>query len=351
MEPSMNKKVPFGVFALLIALPLCIFAKLTIHDDEYIHTNNIPPRYQWDANNGYCGEVSLISAGLYYGQYISQYDMRSLALKNAPQNDGQLLIGLNDQYAANQLHLNCIEWDTDAEQSTDDFLAWVKQNVVKGYPVAIGIYINEYLFYGKTDPDAGDAEYDHIVPVMGIASNQPLTDPHYYPDDLICFSDNGLWGSSTNPPYRFTYAFGPFEADRETANEKTSPVYSLSNDASNYGIAITGVMDLNGDTLPVRVDTNFNYEIPEIIDGSNTRPSPMPLQLTITVSDLQPEVLYHLYRYNTLDAVPDSEFNANVDAAYEHCDIQISSGSTYTMTEEIQSDEIAVYRAVSATAP
>lgn len=32
---------------------------------------DIPPRYQWNANNGYCGEVSFISVGLYYGQYCS----------------------------------------------------------------------------------------------------------------------------------------------------------------------------------------------------------------------------------------------------------------------------------------
>ncbi len=32
---------------------------------------DIPPRFQWNANNGYCGEVSFISAGLYYGQYCS----------------------------------------------------------------------------------------------------------------------------------------------------------------------------------------------------------------------------------------------------------------------------------------
>ena len=32
--------------------------------------NPIPPRLQWNENNGYCGEMSFISAGLYYGQYL-----------------------------------------------------------------------------------------------------------------------------------------------------------------------------------------------------------------------------------------------------------------------------------------
>ena len=39
----------------------------------------ILPREQWETNLGYCGEVALISAGLHYGQYLSQYDARDLA--------------------------------------------------------------------------------------------------------------------------------------------------------------------------------------------------------------------------------------------------------------------------------
>jgi len=32
--------------------------------------------YQWANNNGYCGEVDLIQAGLNNGQWMSQYDAR-----------------------------------------------------------------------------------------------------------------------------------------------------------------------------------------------------------------------------------------------------------------------------------
>lgn len=42
-------------------------------------SNDIPPRLQWAANNGYCGEVSFANAGLYYGQYLSQFDIRDIA--------------------------------------------------------------------------------------------------------------------------------------------------------------------------------------------------------------------------------------------------------------------------------
>lgn len=317
-----------------------------------VQKNDLPPRLQWNENGGYCGEVSLISAGLYYGQYISQYDARAIALKGAPQNTGQLLLGKNDVYAATAMHLNAVEWNTEQEESTDDFLAWVKQNVVKGYPVAIGIFTNEYLFYAKTDPDAGDSSYDHIVCANGICSAHPLTDPSYYGDDILYFSDNGLWtGDGSTPTYNFNFGFDACQADRAEANAPEGAIYSLLNSGENYGVAITGVIDLNGDTLPVRIETNVNDEEPEIKDKTSVRPAPMPLVLKVTVSELKPGVQYNLYRYSSLAAVPNSAFNAHAKDAAASWKIKINSGSTYVLTEHIQSNEMAIYRAVKAIAP
>ncbi|HEX6565658.1 MAG TPA: hypothetical protein VF020_15315 [Chthoniobacterales bacterium] len=114
--------------------------------DSNTWTNNIPPRLQWEANYGYCGEVSLISAGLYYGQYLSQYDARAIASRDKPQSHyaSQLLLGVNDKYAASQMHLEAIEWNYAKENNTNSFLQWVKENVVAGYSVAIGIYMNQW---------------------------------------------------------------------------------------------------------------------------------------------------------------------------------------------------------------
>lgn len=317
---------------------------------EYTLRNNIGPRKQWNSNEGYCGEVSLISAGLYFGQYISQYQARAVATKNSPQDQSQLLLGINDVYAATKMHLKAVAWKTKNEKNSKQFLAWVKKNVVKGYPVAIGIFTNEYLFYKNPHPEAGDNEYDHIVPVIGFQSKHVLTDAHYYGDDIITFSDNGLWGNEKKTPYIFSYGCDAFLADRRQANAKDGAIYSLSDGGRNYGIAIVGVMDRNDDTVPVRVETNVNYEKPAIKNGSNVRPTAMPLILTITVSGLKAQVAYNLYKYDSLEAVPNEQFNAHAGAACKCWRIRISSGSTYVIQEKIQSDEVAVYRAVKASA-
>lgn len=319
----------------------------------YSASNAIPPRLQWNENFGYCGEVSFISAGLYYGQYLSQYDARAIASKNTPQSksSSQLLIGVNDTYAATQMHLTYAEWNTTSETSTNQFLAWVKGEVAAGYPVAIGIYTNEYLFYGKTSPSAGDPDYDHIVPVTGVASNSPLNST-YYASDVITFSDNGLWTGTSNgqPQYVFSYPFGTFEASRRTANAKTGSVYSVTNDNANYGVAITGIVDQSRETVPVRLATSVNYESPEIKNGSNTRPASMPLTLTVSVSGLTPGTAYNLYRYNAMASVPNSAFNANAASAYEKWSF-VATGTSYVTTENIQSSDEAIYRAVPGSAP
>lgn len=312
--------------------------------------NDIPARLQWFENGGYCGEMSLISAGLYYGQYISQYDVRAISSKDGSQTHDELLIGVNDIKAVEKLHLTYEEWNTDGEENTDQFLIWLKQKVVAGNPVAFGVYANQYLFYGNTDPLAGDSDYDHIVTAMYMSSNRPLTDPSYYESDSLGFNDNGYWQHRTTPVYFFEYGFDEIQDDRKGANDPDGSIYSLSNDASNYGIAITGIVDKDGDTLPVRIETNYPYENPPIAEGSNVRPSPMLLTLTVTVSNLTPNKTYVLYRYNQLESVPDSKFNANAMAAHEKW-IFTPDGPTYVHTQEISSDEIAIYRCVKATAP
>lgn len=320
---------------------------------KYRAANPIPSRLQWYTNSGYCGEMSFISAGLYYGQYMSQYDARAIAGNNTRQNlpASQLLLGVNDVATAKAMHLTAVPFNTAKQTSPTQFLTWVKTNVMAGYPVVAGVFMNQRRFYGSTNPSAGDSEYDHIVTVTGVTSNRPLTAPAaYYPDDVITFSDNGLWTGTPNglPQYVFSLAFGSFAATRRQANGAQAPVYSLSSGA-DYGIAVTGVADLNRETVPVRLTTSVNGESPAIVDGSNTRPPARPVTLTITVSGLTPGRSYNLYRYSSMAAVPDSNFNANAARASQKWQI-VATAPTYTLTQTIMSNEIAAYRAVPVTA-
>ena len=78
---------------------------------------------------------------------------------------------------------------------------------MQGHPVITGVFMNEFMFYGKTNPSSGDAEYDHIVPILSVEST--LLDPNVYSGtDIITFSDNGLYTSHDQEPnYFFSYTF------------------------------------------------------------------------------------------------------------------------------------------------
>jgi hypothetical protein len=357
------------VWSLLIAGSYLIGALMaaTLHleasapkESSVLETaHSIPLRYQWNENNGYCGESSLIAAGLYYGQYFSQYDARAIAAKDPSspvpnaQTDCQLLLGQNDGYTASQMHLDATSWSTEGASSTKDFLSWVKKMVAKGYPVAIGVYTNEYLFYGDTNPNAGQQDYDHIVTVTRIDAKDP--EGPYSDDDRIFFDDHALWNpDNKNPPYIFSYTFKEFQKSREEANAKNGPIYSLCNDSSigNFAIAIKGVKEEGEERYlkPVFITPSTNREWPEIFDGSNERPMATPLSLSIQVSDLKPGERYHIYKYNDETAVPNSRFNANADKACQTWSF-LAEGTSHTFTDPILSSDQAIYRVVSADAP
>ena len=348
---GLKRKLHFILFVIFISSAL---VSAQAANTTYTSGTTLPSRIQWNANFGYCGEVSFISAGLYYGQYISQYDARAIASKNTRQSleSSQLLLGVNDVATAKAMHLNATAFNTAKNPNSTAFLTWVKSNVNAGYPVVIGVFMNQSRFYGTTNLNAGDSEYDHIVAVTGITSTRPLTGPAtYYADDTLTFNDNGLWtGTNGQPQNTFSYPFGTFPTTRQKANAKTGPVYSLKSGA-DYGIAITGIIDLSRETVPVRLRTSTNIETPGIVNGSNTRPAAMTITLTITISNLKPGISYNLYRYNTMANVPESNINAKAAKAAQRWTITIPTGSTYTMTQTINSNEIAVYRAVPVGAP
>ncbi|CAF1562190.1 unnamed protein product, partial [Rotaria sp. Silwood1] len=93
---------------------------------------DIPPRFQWDHANGFCGEMSLQCIGLYYGAWISQNLVRSL-------NRGEYL--LQPQSAKDirdplrtltLLHFTYEEWDwrNAPQPQFDQFCRWMKRSLL-----------------------------------------------------------------------------------------------------------------------------------------------------------------------------------------------------------------------------
>lgn len=291
--------------------------------------------------------MSLVAALLKYGQYYSQYDVRDVSTGDQQQF---YLVGDNDEVTSKKLNLNYIEWDHTIRDTTK-YLAWVKQMTRSGYAVTITVFMNYYEFYGMTDKTAGEMDYDHIVSVSRVDSN--YDDDLYHDDDIITFSDHGLFSPrSTGPLYLFSYPMTAFIGTRAQANsQRSGAIYTLpASPVANFGIAHTGNVDLSGDLLPVLVETNVNYESPEIGIKSNVRPPAMEMKLAVTVSGLEEGSKYVLYKYDSEKSVPSSNFNANKAQAQASFPIVGTSSKKYVFSETVMSSQKVIYRCVKASA-
>jgi hypothetical protein len=275
----------------------------------------VTPFYQWESNDGYCGEVSLMQAGMAgAGQWMSQYATRLVCGTGLGQTgpngacqahhrqtdyNAQLLIedpgtGVSGPHIyadAAQCMANArlagttfpYENQPPGMDGYQAYMFWVKAQVIAGNNVTVAV-----LFKGGTDP-----QYDHEVSVLKIGTNHAPTDPTYYPDDVLYFEDHGAYTLqghhyTNNPaippgagddstgctPYVFGYSFGSLANTRAGANLASAQGYSIIIPADrvihtgtggngydtvpimgphNYAFSVAGPADPAGETLPVTV--------------------------------------------------------------------------------------------------
>ena len=317
---------------------------------------DMAPRFQWNANSGYCGETAFISAGMHFGQYTSQWTARSLASPGVDQwrPSSQLLLGVNDLRAAKAMRLTAQRFPDSKQESVPQFLRWVKDRFLARSPVIIGV-LNNTRILGEWPENKGDAEYDHIVPVFGIGSGSPLSDHRYHATDAITISDNGLHNVGRNIPYLYTYVFREFPRTRDEANAIGGPLYALRDRPRNYGTEVTGVVDPQGVTIPVRLTSNLNGEGVQNGSGPNQvmkqAPPGIPMTLTAHVSIPNQSQAYVVYLYDDFRDVPTREFNAHSDRAMASWTIPAGAGSSWSVTIRTLSSDTRVFRAVPVSAP
>jgi hypothetical protein len=292
----------------------------------------IVPFYQWENNDGYCGEVSLLQAAMNNGQWMSQLNVRLLcgaylledggevsasqagpdgycaAHGQNPYEYAQLLFTCQAGCAAaarclSNARLSAESYETPAGQTGkaayEAYMSWVKQKLIAGDWVTVGVLWQ----WGN------DSEYDHIVSVTSIGTDHDPTDATYYGDDVLYLDDHGLetfrnGQEADNPgvplgasgvdggctPYYFGDTFdnlGRARADMSPNGHQPYGFPMPTASASNYAFAVSGPLDTGGDTLPVTLTitgtttngaanpadpiASYNYENPFI--GTSTQGS------------------------------------------------------------------------------
>lgn len=304
------------------------------------------PRMQWNANSGYCGETSLLTAGIQFGQYASQWTARSLASPGIPQTDvnAQLLLGVNGVSTATEMRLDAQRGPE--TQNWMEFMSWVREEVVAGRVVILGVFNNTFML---GESGMGDDSYDHIVPVYGFESSSPLVvGSSALGDDVLTLSDNGLRTIQTHMPFYYSYRVEDFRRSREGADAVGGPVYSMPEVGPWYGLSVAGPTDPSGVLLPVRLVVSPNGEGLQNEAVMAAPPAPQPVTVTVKVDRRDVDVV--VYEYEQFADVPTSSFNALASQALERWDVAAGEG-VWSVQRTFSSDETRVYRAVLVSAP
>lgn len=249
------------------------------------------PGFQWDDAGGYCGSWAIQRATLAKGAYISQQQVRDHTSAGGG-NDNEIL-STNIEEAFRNLKIDSEGFDytnTPAPQQPAYF-KWLKEQLVTGHTVTWMIMWSgqSYPIYGLTPP-AG--LYGHVEPVVGIQSNHPLTDAEVYEDDVVVhYTDAGV-----NAVYKTIVTLpGTWGGVGERADCGAGNRYCIG--PYSFGWAIKGFVD-DKEGAPASLHIDPWKEEPDLRAGAKA----IPIQGTLTASDLIIGSAYDIFRWDTVGA-------------------------------------------------
>jgi hypothetical protein len=181
-----------------------------------LHSRVLPvtPRQQWNTAGGFCGSMSIQTAHLAFGAWISQGLVRSAneGVHGAGHCDGGTpghpgpdkgegceVGALNLGPTVANLKLDYDLWDYNSTKpQAPRYKAWMKKHLVQGHAIVWLVMCkgDDACPYPGACPNGG--AFGHVEPVWGIYSNHSLDDPTVYPDDFIVHSSD----QDLNPYYR-----------------------------------------------------------------------------------------------------------------------------------------------------
>lgn len=260
---------------------------------------NTQPGVQWMRYGGYCGAWSIQRSAMAKGAWISEQQVRDHAKPGGGNDEEILAPNIDDALATLKIKAEGWDYANSPTPQVGAYLKWLKKKLVSGHavvwmimqpgekvPIADAPYVNQTIVNGL---------YGHIEPVVGILSNNPLTDETVYDDDVVVHYTD----ADKNTYYR-TMKSLPGEWSEANPTPKCQvDDYSgcpCINKERGYGWAIEGFVDAQ-EAMPLSLTVdNFGGE-PSPRSGGKA----IQMTGTLTATGLTKGTEYAIYRFNSVD--------------------------------------------------
>lgn len=265
---------------------------------------DVPGRFQYDNNGGFCGELCIQMLMMQYGAWIPQEAARLAGHKTLK---SELLPGEKSyNKALRKLKVSFEEWDG---KGYPEFITWAKGWLMKGVGVVEVVYIRGGQF----------SEYDHIIPIIGFKTSTTK----YSEKDTIYVHTN----YATRPVARKVGDYWCTAKNKKDGYEKGGCVPQNT----RWGHAIKGPV-YAGIGPPVSLRVQLSSE-PGLGKSTTFRGK-------LTIRELQPGKQYALYHLTDLADVPSSR-NATINA--KPLTAFVAAKDTETMDVTFASNKVSYF--------
>lgn len=246
---------------------------------------SISPRIQWWHNGAYCAEVSIQTALLGKGIYMSQAWIRNHSPYSGnsaffgDKKTGYEIVPGNIEQALQQLDISYERWN-----GSDVFLffKWIKKNIVKGYPIVWFVQGAESTYV------------EHAEIISGYISKYPLTHKSVYTDDMIRYHNNIELLSY----YRRVDSFVDKGSQKNCTYGSSFGTECISPDYQ-FAVAIHGIKT----SLPIHL---------KISDGGMEAKDKKLITITVIIKQIKKNKKYKITRY-TLSSITSFFFTSKQD--------------------------------------
>ena len=291
---------------------------------------DIPPRYMWGWGDssaglslpGYCGETSLQSNGIFWGQYVSSEYVHKA------DGNSELLLGTgNEVTAAKALKMTYELWNNGGTTpDSADFIQWTRDHIDLGHGVVFGAF--------DKVPN-GQSDYDHIMPIVGYQKDSVT-------DDTIGLWLNDLW----SPQSRLITSIANRKQCTMATDEGNPYDYCIPKD-QNFAIAFLGVTDTSKETMRMKLIMP-SWTEPDwgAVDGVNDKP--VSFTVKAIVYGLTVGRQYSILRFSSLETLPSSGFlKAKFTKRFDFT--ATSASMTFSALDTFLSNSTMFYRTVTNT--